>query len=370
MTFMLDVIRDNREALERRSREIFLARAVRRPTEEELNHGIPILIDQVAESLNSDVGAVPEQAIEDVATKHGGHLFGLGFTIGELVHAYGAVCQALMELGGQRGAAFTPHDYELLNRILDVAIAAAVSEHERRGNEEIVRRDITNVAALAHELRNAVAAATEAFRIIREGSVGVGGHTADVLQRSLIRIAALTDRTVAEVRLQTAVAPLLETVRLIDVFDQISPLLAMEAAKREEALDISVDRTIDIRADRQLLTSAVSNIAENAIKYTHPKGHVSLHAHELDGRIVIDVEDECGGLSPGTEDLLFEPFTRGHRNRHGLGLGLSIASRAVQSMNGAIHVRNVPGKGCVFSIDLPNETRRGVRASTQSPSVP
>ena len=360
MTLMLDVIRDNRELLERRSREIFLANAVPNPSEEELNHGIPILIDQITEALGSETGSVPEQAIEDVATQYGGRLFGLGFTIAELVHAYGAVCQAVMEVGGQRGASFIPEDYELLNRILDVAIAAAVSEHQRRGNEEIVRRDVTHVGGLAHELRNAVAAASAAFQIIREGSVGVAGRTADVLQRSLIRIGDLIDRTMSEVRLKTAAAPVFERVRLVDIFDQLSPLLSMEAAKQQERFEIDVDRGIDVDTDRQLLTSAVSNVTQNAIKYTRPKGHVSVRARSVDGKVIIDVEDECGGLPPGAAERLFAPFERGKNDRPGLGLGLSITARALESVHGAIHVRDLPGKGCVFSIEVPNARRAGV----------
>ena len=245
-----------------------------------------------------------------MATQYGGRLFGLGFTVSELVHAYGAVCQAVKEIAAERRAAFTPQDYELLNHFLDVAIAAAVSEYQRRGKEEIVRRDMTHVGGLAHELTNTVSAARMAFQIIREGSVGVRGRTADVLQRSLIRIRDLIERTVAEIRLQTEAKPVLETVHLADVFDQLLPLLTMEAGKRQEILDIAVDRGIDAEADRQLLTSAVSNIAQNAIKYTHPNGHVSVRAHRADGRVIIDVEDECGGLPPGAEEMLFKPFER------------------------------------------------------------
>jgi hypothetical protein len=174
-----------------------------------------------------------------------------------------------------------------------------------------------------------------------------------VLQRSLVRIGDLIDRTISEVRLQTAAAPTFETVRLVDVFDQISPLLTLEAAKRQEVLEIAFDREIDVETDRQLLTSALSNIAQNAIKYTRPHGHVSVHAQRADGKIVIDVADECGGLAPGTADLLFKPFERGKSDRPGLGLGLSVGARAMKSVNGAIHVRDLPGKGCVFSIELP-----------------
>jgi len=349
---MLNLIRDNRQLVERRSREIFLASVIPKPTEEELNHGIPILIDQIMETLSSESGIVPEQAITDTATKYGGRLFGLGFTVAELVHAYGAVCQAVMELGGERSANFSPQDFELFNYALDVAIAAAVSEHQRRQSEEIVRRDVTSVGVLAHELRNLVAAATAAFQIIQEGKVGVAGRTADILQRSLTRIGALIDRTMAEVRLQTSAAPVFERVRLVDVFDYVAPLLEVEAGKRKQALEVEVDRSIEVETDRQLLTSAVANVAQNAIKYTPEQGHVSVHVYRRDGKAVIDVADQCGGLPPGTEAKLFKPFTRGKNDRPGLGLGLSIAARAMASVNGAIHVHDLPGKGCVFSLEL------------------
>lgn len=354
MSLMLDLIRGNRELLERRSREIFLDRAVPKPTGRELNHGIPILITQVTDALSSASGAVPEGAITDTAAEYGGRLYGLGFTVAELVHAYGAVSQAVMELGGQRAANFTPQDYELLNRILDVAISAAVSEHQHRRNAEIVRRDITHIGVLAHELRNAIAAAMAAFQIIQEGSVGVRGHTADVLVRNLTRIGDLVDRTVAEVRLENSSEAIAETVRLVDVFDQLSPLLEMESAKRQQVLEIAVDRDIEVEADRQLLTTALSNVAQNAIKYTGPKGHVSVHAHRADNRVVIDVQDECGGLPPGVADRLVEPLELRASDPSSMGLGLSIAVRAMAAVHGKIHVDDHPGEGCVFSLELPS----------------
>lgn len=353
MTPMLDLIRENRELLERRSQEVFLARAGSKPKAEELNHGLPILIHQIAEALGSATGTVPEQAVTDTATEYGGRLFGLGFTIAELVHAYGAVCQAVMELGGQRGASFSPQDYELLNRVLDMAIAAAVSEHQRRRTAEVVRRDTTHLGLLAHELWNAVSAATAAFQIIQEGSVGVSGHTADILHRNLTRIGDLIDRTVAEVRLETSAAAVSERVRLLDVFDQISPLLAMEAAKRHQKLEIDVDRGIEVDADRQLLTSAVSNVTQNAIRYTRAKGHVSVRAHRTDGRVTIDVVDECGGLPRNLADQLTKPFNYGTSEDGGMGLGLSIAARAMASLHGDLRVHDRPGEGCIFSLDLP-----------------
>ncbi|HMF59104.1 MAG TPA: HAMP domain-containing sensor histidine kinase, partial [Vicinamibacterales bacterium] len=67
----------------------------------------------------------------------------------------------------------------------------------------------------------------------------------------------------------------------------------------------------------------------------------------------IEVEDECGGIPESAGDL-FKPFAdRRGKDRSGLGLGLSIARRAVRAHGGDIHIRNLPGKGCIFVIEVP-----------------
>jgi signal transduction histidine kinase len=72
-----------------------------------------------------------------------------------------------------------------------------------------------------------------------------------------------------------------------------------------------------------------------------------------DARLLIEVEDQCGGI-PDTEGDPFQSFgKRRGRDRTGLGLGLSIARKAVRAHGGDIHIRNMPDKGCVFIIDMP-----------------
>jgi signal transduction histidine kinase len=70
-------------------------------------------------------------------------------------------------------------------------------------------------------------------------------------------------------------------------------------------------------------------------------------------RVLIEVEDECGGLPPGKAEELFLQFEQRGVDRTGLGLGLSISRRSVEADGGEIHVRDLPGVGCVFAIDLP-----------------
>jgi len=97
----------------------------------------------------------------------------------------------------------------------------------------------------------------------------------------------------------------------------------------------------------------VANLLQNAFKFTRRQGHISLKASSTKERVLIEVEDECGGLPPGKADELFRPFKRRGSDRTGLGLGLSISRKSVEGDGGEIRVRDIPGVGCVFTIDLP-----------------
>jgi hypothetical protein len=80
---------------------------------------------------------------------------------------------------------------------------------------------------------------------------------------------------------------------------------------------------------------------------------VRLHTQLAGGRVLIKVEDRCGGLPSGTPEKLLLPFIQSGQDRSGLGLGLDICRRSVEANNGILRVRDLPGFGCIFTIDLP-----------------
>jgi hypothetical protein len=110
---------------------------------------------------------------------------------------------------------------------------------------------------------------------------------------------------------------------------------------------------VDVEVDREILAAAVANLLQNAFKFSRKGGRVSLRTIATADRVLLDVEDECGGLPPGKVEGLFRPFEQRGENRTGLGLGLSISQRGVEANGGVIRVRDLPGRGCVFTIDLP-----------------
>jgi signal transduction histidine kinase len=146
-----------------------------------------------------------------------------------------------------------------------------------------------------------------------------------------------------------------ERVPVADFLSEIAIAGNLHAENRAVQLSIDpVDPRLAVDADPQLLASAVMNLLNNAFKFTHAGGHVVLRTRHENGRVRLEVEDGCGGIPDGIEDP-FKPFAeRRQKDRTGLGLGLSIARKAVRMHGGDIYFRNLPGKGCVFVIDVPS----------------
>jgi signal transduction histidine kinase len=341
----------NRAAIIARTRTKVAARPAPRATEEELENGIPLFLDQIIGMLR--LPETPSDALGESATAHGGNLLKRGFTIAQVVHAYGGVCQAVTELADEKKASITAAEFQTFNRGLDDAIAQAVTEYAEKREQSIAEEGRARSGELAHELRNALGAAMLAFETISTGSVGPRGSTATLLGRSLRRLAELIDSSVAQVRLEAGIrSP--ERLSMQEFIEEVEVGASMEASARGFTLSVTpAPAGVDVKADRQLLAAAVANLLQNAFKFTRPHGHVSLGTLLVGDRVLIEIEDECGGLPQGKADELFRRFEQRSHDRSGLGLGLSISRRSVEAEGGEIHVRDMPGVGCVFTIDLP-----------------
>jgi signal transduction histidine kinase len=350
---LLEFLRENRAELVRRTQEKVRGRTAPRATTEEIETGVPLFLDQFAKLVAATKSAEAEVETDTSATRRGNELLQRGFTIAQVVHDYGDICQAVTELAGDDKAKFDTGDFHTLNLCLDNAIAEAVTEYSRQREENLAGAEVERLGFLAHELRNLLSSATMAFHVLKGGTVAIGGNTGGVLERSLNGLRALVDRTLAEVRLESG-QHLKTRVLLAEFIEEIEVTAALDAKAKKIGLTVApVQYGIAVNADRQLLASAVSNLLQNAFKFTKSGGQVCLRAYAKDERVFIEVQDECGGLPPGRADELFRPFDRRGANVTGLGLGLAISRRSVDVSGGEIHVKNLPGEGCIFAIDLP-----------------
>ncbi|MEO7092319.1 MAG: HAMP domain-containing sensor histidine kinase [Polyangiales bacterium] len=334
--------------------------AVRRgpaPAGGDSGNGIPALLGQLIEALHGKLPAAGQTRIGSTANARGKELLQKGFSIDQVVHDYGDLCQALTELAEERREPITVPEFHTFNLCLDNAIAEAVTafsvQHADVAADEGARTLNEQLGSLAHELRNHVNAATLAFHAIKTGTAAVGGATGALLDRSLAELVALVERSLAEVRL-TAGVPIRRTrLELGPLLDEVSVFAAMMAKAKGLFYALEIEENLVVEVDRPLLSSAVSNLLQNAVKFTGRNGRVWLRARGVKGRVVIEVQDECGGLAPGVPELLFKAFEQHHTDRSGLGLGLSISRRAVEANGGTLAVEDLPDRGCVFSISLP-----------------
>ena len=353
-----EFVSGNREEIIRRCRVKVAARSVPPPTSAELTYGIPKFLDQLVEMLRNPQGSTVEMDVS--AAHHGRELRLHGFTVSQVVHDYGDVCQSVTDLAMEKDAPISVDDFRTLNRCLDDAIASAVTEYARERNRAV--RDISEAQEdqrfgfLAHEVRNLVHTASMAFEILRTGNVGLGGSTGAILKRSLSGLTNLIDRSVAEVRLRHNTQDRVDFV-VADMIDEVSSSAAVEATARGLQLTVHTGEPgLTMHADRQIVSAVIVNLLQNAFKFTRPQSGVSLTVSASEECVQISVADECGGLPDGNLDDLFRPFEQSSADRTGLGLGLAFSRWGAEVNDGRISARNVPDHGCVFMIELPRVT--------------
>jgi hypothetical protein len=321
----------------------------------ELTHGIPLFLDQLGEALvlarASDV--VEHSQIEASARKHGLELLRMGLTIGQVVHDYGDVCQTITELAVRENVNIGADEFRTLNLCLDDAIAGAVTAFAQQRELTVASEGTERLGVFAHELRNALHTGTLAFASIQTGRVAPGGSTALVLGRSLAALGALVDRTLADVRMEAGMTQL-ERLSVAELMEEleISSLLHAQAKGLQFVATSHCGEAL-ILGDRHILVAAISNLLHNAFKFTRSNSRVSLSASATADHVSFAVEDECGGLPEGFSEAAVQPFVRGVTRASGLGLGLVICTKAARAHGGALHIRDLPGHGCVMTLELP-----------------
>jgi signal transduction histidine kinase len=380
-------LNENKAELIARCRSKVAQRPVPEATHEELEYGIPLFLEQLIATLRLERSADPmlsleisgasgggKAALSEIgasAALHGRELLQRGFTVDQVVHDYGDLCQAITDLAFERKESIDVDEFRTLNRCLDNAIADAVTEFNCQRDTVVADRQTQalniRLGILSHELRSHLNSATLALYAIKSGDIGLKGATGAILDRSLVEMAKLIDLSLSEVRMTAGLESLHHLFSLSDFIAEIKLSASLQARLRKCSFIVSaVDAHLALDADRDLLLSAVGNLLQNAFKFTRPDTEVTLNAYGSGDRILIEVKDNCGGLTPGDAEKMFEPFSQRNEDKSGVGLGLSIAKRGVEANGGILSVRDLPGIGCVFTIDLlrhaiPSETASATR---------
>jgi signal transduction histidine kinase/ActR/RegA family two-component response regulator len=280
----------------------------------------------------------------------------------------------LLQLADKVEGEFTADDEAILvqlSRLAAIAIENATLYDELRANDQ--RKD-EFLAMLAHELRNPLAAISNAVNVTRR--TGLKEHidwSIDVITRQMNHLTRLIDDLLDVSRINRGMIELRK-----DLLDA-TPILDSAAAtvrplvdERKHTLEVSIESgNLWVNADPTRLEQVVVNLLNNAAKYSEDGGHIHLLARNDGGDVVIIVRDRGVGIPPDKLSGMFELFAQGDRSlarsEGGLGIGLTIVKKLVEMHGGTIVARSEGvGKGSEFTIRLPAAKRPALPGSKVS----
>jgi signal transduction histidine kinase len=232
---------------------------------------------------------------------------------------------------------------------------------------ETIRQDF--VANVSHELKTPITSIKGFVETLREGAKDNPedlDRFLGILDKQSQRLEAIVDDLLTLSRLESE--PASELLHLYS--DDLHNLLTSarefclaRAEKKNIGITVNCDPEIKIVVDRSLLTQAIINLVDNAIKYSTSDTQVTLHGFDKDDHVRIDIVDEGPGIPAKHFPRLFERFYRvdkaRSRNLGGTGLGLAIVKHIVVLHDGTVSVDSEPGKGSVFHINIPKTGASG-----------
>src|SRR6202035_2366073 len=204
----------NRQILISRCREKAAKRFEPREGKATIDHGVPLLLQQLVETLRIEqethirgVDAEPTPAPTEIgraAALHGAELLRRGFSVDQVVHDYGDVCQCVTALAVEQDTPISTDEFRTLNRCLDNAIADAVASFGSARQTSIDRQAETlqqRLVAFTAEHRRLIDIATQSLTAIKTGNIGTSGATGTLLAHALEELGSLPDRTLPEILL-------------------------------------------------------------------------------------------------------------------------------------------------------------------------
>jgi signal transduction histidine kinase len=255
----------------------------------------------------------------------------------------------------------------------DAQLELLKQEKEKAENLAKLKAEFLN--QVSHELRTPLAVIIGYIECITDGLYGeIEAKHQEILQvvaKQSTHLKNMIDQILIYSRLEAGKQPIrVEDLNLAKVLSDLKDTFEFLCRQKGLGLQWKIHRdSILVRSDATRLKEVISNLLQNAVKYTD-HGSVTLRTGKLpDNAIMIEVEDSGMGISETHLASIFEPFMQVHKtstenSRGGIGLGLSIVKRHLEQIGGTISVKSELGKGSTFRIVLPrNYGKQKSRAS-------
>ncbi len=237
-----------------------------------------------------------------------------------------------------------------------VVLIDDVTDHQRL---DAIRRDF--VANIGHELKTPVGAISLlADTLEGESDVEVVRRLGERISREVLRLGRTVEDLLEFSRIEHDERAERDIVAVQDVLDEAADRHRIAASRRR--VEVSVNRPvapIEMWADRRQLVSAVSNLIDNAVKFSEPGATVVVRSRAVGDTVVIEVRDTGRGIPRRELDRVFERFYRVDSSRRrdagdgGVGLGLAIVRHVAANHGGTVSVSSVEGEGSVFTLTMP-----------------
>ena len=267
-------------------------------------------------------------------------------------------------------------------RVREAALSIGTGDFDRRvplGNEgqeiidlatafnemiekiQILIKDLKNVTDnIAHELRSPITRMRGAAETTLTGEQNVADYQdlAGMVVEECDRLVSMIN-TMLEIAETDALAIQTLEVDICSVVREAHELFEAVAEEKNLSLEIICPQTpLPVSGERARLQRAISNLIDNAVKFTPQGGHILIEVHDTQSQVIIRIKDTGPGLESKDRDRIFERFYRGDRSRStpGYGLGLSLVMAIVKAHGGEITVDSAPGQGSEFRVSLPRRS--------------
>jgi PAS domain S-box-containing protein len=250
-------------------------------------------------------------------------------------------------------------------RLFEEVRLARAEADARRSEAELANRSKDEfLAVLGHELRNPLAPIVSALDLMRRKEKDHESRERVIVERQVKHLCRLVDDLLDVSRIMCGKATLnRDPVEIAEVVTSAIDLVLPLIESRQHHVSVSVDPGLWVEGDAVRLTQVVSNLINNAAKYSATGAPIWIEAHGEDGEVVLSVRDRGIGIDPSVLPHVFEPFVQEpqalDRGQGGLGLGLAIARGLVELHGGLVSAHSDgPGRGSEFVVRLPARDRR------------
>ena len=219
----------------------------------------------------------------------------------------------------------------------------------------LTRERDRELGTLAHELRQPLAAALAAERLLAVGGPNTAERARGVLTRQLTHLAQLVDNLLDYSRLaMPAAGGAHARVDLREIVGSAVETVEPTAVERSQLLSFAPGEPVSVLGDATRLRQAIVNLVQNAARYTGPHGRIDVVVERRGADAIVKVRDTGEGIPPDRLEHIFEPFVRLSGTGPGLGIGLPLVRRVAELHGGGISASSDgEGHGSVFTFRLP-----------------